>query len=266
MALRSSLLKMEKLSKIKNRFPPYFFFILIILILPIPSTAISPDPSKKSPLEEEVLNGLSKSIQCKKIEVQIGSQKEKTNVLKTLTVKFDGITLGQMVADYMTIIYEDPVIDLVKLKQSKEVNISSYSKNKVSILISTGGIEKYFSSKANQIKKRYNKISIKFSPPYIECFFDVPAQEISPETLKLLDKFIKGGKLEGYAAFQIKVKNNEFYALSSKVIVNHFLIPELILREFQTKFNPFDSIPVVKPFQYSIHNLTVQNKYLFLTN
>ena len=266
MVLRSSLLKMEKFTKIKNRFSPYSFFILIILILPISSIAISPDPSKKSPLEEEVFKALSKSIQCKKIEVQIGSTKEKANILKTLTVKFDGINLGQMVADYMTLIYEDPVIDLVKLRQSKELNISSYSKSKVSILISTGAIEKYFSNKAKESKKRYNRISIKFSPPHIECFFDVPAEEISPETLKLLDKFIKGGKLEGYAAFQIKVKNNELYALSSKVIVNHFLIPELILRELQTKFNPFDSIPVVKPFQYSINNLTVQNKYLFLTN
>ena len=258
---------MEKFTKTKTFLSfCYILFIFLLLIHPISSIAISPEPSKKSPLEEEVLKALSKSVQCKKIEVQIESAKERANALKTLTVKFDSINLGQMVADYMTIIYEDPVIDLIKLRQSKEVNISSYSKNRVSILISTGEIEKYFSAKANQVKKRYNKILIKFSPPYIECLFDVPASEISPETLKLLDKFIKGGKLEGYAAFQIKVKNNELYALSSKVIVNHFLIPELILRELQTKFNPFDGIPVVKPFQYSINNLAVQNKYLFLTN
>ena len=266
MVLRSSLLKMGKLSKTKNRPVPYSFLILIILLLPIPSIAISPDPSKKSLLEGEVLKALSQSIQCKKMEVQIGSQKEKPNVLKTLTVKLDGINLGQMVADYMTIIFEDPVIDLIKLRQSKELNISSYSKSKVSILISTGTIEKYFSNKAKEAKKKYNQISIKFSPPYIECLFDVPASEISPETIKLLNKFVKQGKLEGYAALQIKVKNNELYALSSKVIVNHFLIPELILRELQAKFNPFDRIPVVKPFQYSINNLTVQNKYLFLAN
>jgi hypothetical protein len=78
-----------------------------------------------------------------------------------------------------------------------------------------------------------------------------------------LDKFIKGGKLEGYAAFQIKVKNNELYALSSKVIVNHFLIPNPILREWETKFNPFDGIPVLKPFHYSINNVVVQNKYIY---
>ena len=266
MALRISLLKMEKSTKIKKFHFIHYILFFLLLISPISSMAKSPDPSKKSPLEEEVLKALSKSVECKKIEIQIESAKEKANVLKTLTVKFDGINLGQMVADYMTILYEDPVIDLVKLRQSKEVNISSYSKNKVSILISTGGIEKYFSTKAKQVKKRYNKISIKFSPPYIECLFDVPASEISPETIQLLKKFVKGPKIEGYAAFQFKVKDNDLYALSSKVIVNHFLIPELILRELQTKFNPFDGIPVVKPFQYSINNLSVQNKYLFLTN
>jgi hypothetical protein len=152
------------------------------------------------------------------------------------------------------------------LRHSKELNIPSYSKSKVGILISSGAIERYLGNKANQIGKRYNKISIKFSPPYIECLFDVPASEISPETLQLLNKFVKGAKLEGYAAFQIKAKNNDLYALSSKVIVNHFLIPDLILKELQTKFNPFDGIPVLRPFQYSINNLTVQNKYLFLTN
>jgi len=260
------MLKMEKFIKTKKFHFFHYILFFLLLINPISSIAKSPDPTKKSPLEEEVLKALSKSIQCKKIEVQIGFAKEKANVLKTLTVKFDGINLGQMVADYMTIVYEDPVIDLIKLRQSKELNISSYSKSKASILISSGTIERYLDNKAKELKKRYNRISIKFSPPYIECFFDVPAKEIYPETLKLLDKFIKGGKLEGYAAFQIKVKNNELYALSSKVIVNHFLIPELILRELQTKFNPFDGIPVPRPFQYSIDNLTVQNKYLFLTN
>jgi hypothetical protein len=258
---------MEKFIKTKTfHFIHYILFVFLLLISPISSIAKSPEPFKKSPLEEEVLKALSKSMQCKNIEVQIESAKEKANILKTLTVKFDGINLGQMVVDYMTIVYEDPVIDLLKLRQSKELNIPSYSKSKVGILISSGAIERYLGNKANQIGKRYNKISIKFSPPYIECLFDVPASEISPETLQLLNKFVKGAKLEGYAAFQIKAKNNDLYALSSKVIVNHFLIPDLILKELQTKFNPFDGIPVLRPFQYSINNLTVQNKYLFLTN
>ena len=136
----------------------------------------------------------------------------------------------------------------------------------MSLLISASNIESYLASKAQEVNKKYHRLSVKFSPPYIECLFDVPAREISRETLNVLNKFIKGGKLEGYAAFQIKLKNNELYALSSKVILNHFLIPETILREFQTKFNPFDTLPVLKPFQYAINKTTVQNRYLYLTN
>jgi hypothetical protein len=171
-----------------------------------------------------------------------------------------------MVADHMTLTYEDPVIDLIQLKQKKELNILSYSKNKVGILISAKAIKGYFGHKANQFKKRYNKILIKFASPYIECLFDVPASEISPETLSLVKPFIKNAKLEGYAAFRIEAKDNALYASSSKVIVNHFLVPERILRELQNRFNPFDAIPALNPFQYSINNVTVQNKYIFLSN
>jgi hypothetical protein len=217
-------------------------------------------------LEEEVSKILVKTIHCKKVEVQIKSAGEKAKALKSLAIKFDDIVLESMVADHMTLLYEDPVIDLVQLNQKKELTILSYSKNKVGILISAKAIKGYFDNKANQFEKRYNKISIKFVPPYIECLFDVPASEISPETLNLVKPFVKNAKLEGYAAFQIKAKDNALYASSSKVIVNHFLIPDLILRELQDRFNPFDGIPALKPFQYSINNVTVQNNYIYLSN
>lgn len=261
------MLKMEKFTKNKKLHCIHsILFVFLLLVGSTLSAGELPTPSKKSPLEEEVLKSLGKSVQCKKIEVQVGSAKEKANVLKTLTVKLEGMTLGKIVADYMTIVYEDPVLDLAKLRQSKELNILSSSRKKMSILISAAAIQGYFDNKAKEFRKKFNRISIKFSPPYIECFFDVPAQEISPETLKLLDKFVKGGKFEGYAAFQLKAKDNALYAFSSKVIVNHFLIPEFILQEMQKKFNPFDGIPIIKPFQYSINTVTVQNKYLYLSN
>ncbi len=257
---------MGKFIKTKKFCFAYLLLVFLILSGPASSIAASPEPSKKSILEEDIIKVLKKDVPCKKIEVQIGFTKEKVDVLKTLSVKFEGINFGKMTADYMTLIYENPVLDLVKLSQAKEFRILSSSKEKMSILISAVAIQGYFDSKAKEFNKKFNRISIKFSPPYIECFFDVPAQEISPETLKLLDKFVKGGKLEGYAAFQIKAKDNALYAFSSKVIVNHFLIPELILGELQKKFNPFDAIPVIKPFQYSVNTITVQNRYLYLTN
>jgi hypothetical protein len=256
---------MEKSSRIKkNRFSLPPFLILFLSFLPISSYARSPGDSVKS-WEDEASKAIGRSIPYKKVEVQIEMAKGKADRLKSLAVKFDDIVLGEMAADHMTLLYEDPVIDLARLKQSKELILSSYSKEKVGILISAGAIERYLGNKAKQLNKNYNRISIKFSPPYVECLFDVPASEISPETLKLLN-IVKGTKLEGYAAFQIKAKNNELYALSSKVILNHFLIPELILKELQTKFNPFERIPVVKAFQYTINTVTVQNKYIYLTN
>ena len=266
MDLRSSILKMERWSRNRrvHRFLHPFFIFVFLTIFSF-SSANSIVHSDR-PLEGEIEKALSKTIQSGRVEVKVWYTDEKTAKLKRLAAKMDGVVLGQMKVDHMTLVYEDPVIDLIQLNREKELNILSYSKNKMGILISARAIEGYLNNKANQFKKRYNRISVKFSPPYIECLFDVPASEISPETLRLLDKFVKGAKLEGYAAFQIKAKSNALYAFSSKVIVNHFLMPNLILQELQTKFNPFDGIPVLKPFQYSINTVTVQNKYLFLTN
>ena len=252
----------------KNKGIRTLFYLLLIsigLIFPISSSAKTPELTTQ-PLENEIMKALGKNIQCKKIEVQIRLTEEKPGEMKSLAVKFEGAVLGEMVADHMTLLYEKPVIDLSQLKKAKEFKILSSSKSKVSILISAKAIEGYLAGKAKQLHKKYNRISIKFSPPYIECLFDVPASEISPETMKLLDKFVKGGKLEGYAAFQFKAKDNALSGLCSKVIVNHFLIPDAILQELQKMINPFDRIPVLSPFKYSINNVNVQNNYLFLTN
>ena len=241
------------------------FISLLSVLLSVSSPATSQTPSIKL-LAPQFQEALEKTIPCKKVEVQIEPSREKPTLLKRLVVKLDGVPLGHMTADHMTLIYEDPVIDLVRLSRLKEPNLQSYSKNRASILISEKSIERYLEKRARELKRKYNAVSIKFAPPFVECRFDVPVSEISPETMKLLEKFVKKSRLEGYAAFQIKAKDNALYAFSSKVIVNHFLIPDFILKEFQTKFNPFDGIPPIKPFHYSLNSVTVQNKYLFLTN
>jgi hypothetical protein len=235
------------------------------VISPISSLAKTPELTIQS-LENEIMKALGKQIQCKKIEVQIRPVKEKAGEMKSLAVKFEGAVLGEMAADHMTVLYEKPLIDLSRLMKSGELKILSFSKSKANMLLSARAIEGYLAGKAKQLKKKYNRISITFSPPYIECLFDVPASEISPKTLKLLDKFVKGGKLEGYAAIRMKARDNAFSALSSKVIVNHFVIPDVVLQELQDTFNPFDRLPVLSPLQYSINNVSVQNNYLLLTN
>jgi hypothetical protein len=239
----------------------YFLLISIGLILPFASSTETPEHTTK-PLENEIMQILGRNIKCKKIVVQIRLSKENPNEIKTIAVKLEGAILGGIVADYVTVLYEKPVIDLNQLKKAKKFKIISSSKSKVGILISTKAIERYI---AHKVKKQV-RVSIRFSPPYAECFFNIPASEIPPKTLKLLDKYVKGKKLEGYAALKMKAKDNTLSILSSKVIVNHFLIPDAIRQELQKSFKQSERIPILSPLRYSINNVNVQNNYLFLTN
>ena len=217
-------------------------------------------------IESQIVKALNKSVRCKKIQVQATYSAERPTELERLAIKMDEIEIQQLIADHMTVVYEKPVINTNKLKKDQQLEFISSSKTKVSILASAKSLEQYLMRKAAQFNKKNVRISLKFSPPYIECLYDVPANEIASESVELLKTFIRGGKVEGYAAFKIEVKENALYAFSSKVITNHFLIPNPILNLFQSKFNPFDQIQVVKPFQYTLSNLTVQSKYMFMTN
>ena len=255
-------MKMEKSYKNKGiRLLFYFLLISIGIIFPFASSSETPNLTART-LENEIMNILGKNIQCKKIMVQIRLSQEKPNEIKTLAVKFENAVIGDLVADYITILYEKPVIDFNQLKKAKKFKIISSSESKVGILISAKAIERYI---AGKVKKQV-RISIRFSPPYAECFFDIPVSEIPPKTLKLLNKYVKGKRLEGYTALQMKAKDNALFALSSKVIVNHFLIPGAIRQELQNMFNPFYRIPVLSSLRYSINSVNVQNNYLFLTN
>jgi hypothetical protein len=235
------------------------------LIFPFASSAETPEFTNK-PLENEIRQILNRNIQCKNIVVQVRLSKEKPNEIKTLAVKLEGAMLGEIVADYITVLYEKPVIDFNQLKKAKKLKIISSSGNKAGILISIKAIERLIAGRVKKLQKNQARVSIRFSPPYAECFFDIPVSEIPPKTLKLLDKYVKGKRLEGYAAIQLKAKDNAISALSSKVIVNHFLIPGAIRQELQKTFNPIYHIPVLSPLRYSINNVTVQNNYIFLTN
>jgi hypothetical protein len=255
-------LKMEKSYKNKGiRLLFYFLLISISLIFPFASSAETPGLTNR-PLENEITKILSRDIHCKKIVVQVRLSNEKPNEVKTLAVKVEGAVLGGMVADYVTVLYEKPVIDFNQLKKAKRFKIISSSNSKAGILISKKAIESYI---AGKVKKQV-RISIRFSPPYAECFFDIPVSAIPPKTLKLLDKYVKGKKLEGYAAVQFKAKDNALSILSSKVIVNHFLIPGAVRQELQNSSKQVERIRVLSPLRYSINNVTVQNNYLFLTN
>jgi hypothetical protein len=235
------------------------------IIFPCASSAETPELTNKH-LENEIRQIFGKNIQCKNIVVQVRLSKEKPNEIKTIAVKLEGAVLGEIVADYITVVYEKPVIDFNQMTKAKKFKIISSPGNKVGILISIKTIERLIAGRVKKLQKNQARVSIRFSPPYAECFFDIPVSEIPPKTLKLLDKYVKGKRLEGYAAIQLKAKDNALSALSSKIIVNHFLIPGAVRQQLQNTFNPFYRIGVLMPLRYSINNVTVQNNYIFLTN
>ena len=217
-------------------------------------------------LEAEIGRALSASTGCKKVTVRVLFKSPKSSDIERLSVKMEVVPIGQLAADHLTIVCDNPVIDRNKLQKEKELVFVSQGKTRVSIFASAGALEQYLQKKAGQFDKKNVHINLKFTPPYVECTYDVPKSEIASESVELLKKFIKGDKIEGYAAFQLGTKNNDLYAYSSKVITNHFLLPNALLGVFQSKFNPFDRIEEVKPFRYTINNLTVQAKYIYLSN
>ena len=259
-------MKMEKSYKNKAiRLLFYFLLISIGLVFPFASSAETPRPDTGY-LENEIMRILGRNIKCRKIIVQIMMSKEKPREIKTVAVKFESAVLGNMVADYMTVVYEKPVIDLIQLRSAKKFKILSSSNNKVGILISAKAIDNYIAAKAKQYGNNQARVSVRFSPPYAECFFDIPVSEIPPQTLKLLAGYVKGKKIEGYAAVQMSAKNNAIGVQSSKTIINHFLIPGAVIQKLQNTLNPVDHVFVSAPLRYSINNVTVQNNYLFLSN
>lgn len=252
----------------KNRaFGALLCFLVIVAVLDFPSasSARARELTAKA-LEDEIGKALGKTIACKKMDVLVRLSKDKPGEIRILAVKVETTALGKMAADYVTVIYEKPVIDLDQLHRAGRFKILSAAKTRVSILISAGTLEAFIAGEARQLQIKNYRASIRFSPPYAECLFNVPASAVSPKVLKLLAKFVKRNRLEGYAAVRLTARANTISAAPAKVIVNHFVIPDAILNELQRMVNPSDRIPVLSPFQYSINQATVQNNYLFLTN
>jgi len=259
-------LKMEQLHKNKAIHLLIYFYVIFAGLM-FSSAAFAEAPrSAAGQLEAEIKQVLERTIKCKNIIVRITMSKEKPGEIKTLAVKVEGAVLGNMATDYITVVCEKPVIDFNQLRKAKKFKIISSSGNKVGILVSANAINSYIAAKARQYHNDQARVSVRFSPPYAECFFDIPVSAVPPKTLKLLAGYVKGKKIEGYAALQMQAKNNALYALSSKAIVNHFLIPGAVLKELQSTLNPVDRVPVFAPMRFAINHVNVQNNYLFLSN
>jgi hypothetical protein len=146
----------------------YCFLVCIILTFsPAQSQAQDADAKK---IGDEITAALLKSLHCSTIETRVELSGDKSQKIKSLAIIINNIQLGQFTADRMTLLYENPVIDMSRLKKNKDLHFISYSKNKVNILASAESLERYFSEKAKQFNKKNVRISLKFTPPYVECF------------------------------------------------------------------------------------------------
>jgi hypothetical protein len=249
---------MAKLLRTKLAFFLFLFFSWATLF----ST-----PSASTDTFEKVLEkAISKEIKYSGIKIKIWKDAKNDSKIENLVVRLENVNVSGIKVDFITLQYTTPKIDTQLLQKYGSLKIISYSNQKVSMLISTENLQNYLSIRAKEFGKNNINIKLKYTPPFIECFYNVPKSEIASATIDLLSKFIPGDKLEGYAAFTLTSKKNELSAHSSKVILNHFLIPTSILYIFEKKFNPFDNILPLNIFKYEINNIAVQSKYVLLTN
>jgi hypothetical protein len=217
-------------------------------------------------LEKAIEKAIAGEIKYKEIKIKIVKDSKNDSKINSLAIRLENVNISGIVADFITLQYNEPTIDMQSLQKKGRLKIQSYSNQKVSILLSTVSLQNYLGLKAREFGKNNVNIKLKFSPPFIECFYDVPKKEIASGTIDLLSKFVPGDKLEGYAVFTLSAKKSELSAHSSKVILNHFLIPVSILGIFEKKFNPFDKISPINIFNFEINSVSVQSKYVLLTN
>ncbi|MCX6175459.1 MAG: hypothetical protein NTZ27_11960 [Ignavibacteriales bacterium] len=240
------------------------YFLIFLLFGEISLSAFQ--ITNKENLEKTIEKAIAREINCKEIKVKTILDSNNPSKINNLAIRMDGVNIGGIIADYITIQYNYPILDNKNLKNKAKLKFLSYSDQKVAILLSINSLQNYLSLKEKEFGKNNVNIRLKFSPPFIECFYDVPQKEIASETAQIISKFIPGDKLEGYAAFTLQSKKSELSAYSSKVILNHFLIPGSILSIFEKKFNPFEKISAINIFNFEINNIVVQSKYVLLTN
>lgn len=247
---------MERLLRIK---------FLIFLIIFSTASRYYCESENKNDFEVIFTKAIKNEIKCSNITVKTILDKDNANKIVSLAIKIEGGELDNIKADYITIQLDNPVFNIQSIKKSNRLRFSSYSNKKVNILLSLNTLQNYLQDRAKEFGKNSAEIRLKFTPPFVECFYSVPTKEVASETLGMISKFLSGEKLEGYAAFTFKVNKNELSAFSSKVILNHFLLPNTVLSLFEKKFNPFEKISPLSILDFKLNSLVVQSKYLLLS-
>ncbi len=241
--------------------------MLNIAILVLSVLALSPQDSfSREPLENELAKALAKTVRCEKIEVKIkGDGKNRANPDKLL-IKLVSMPNQCIPADIATLQYSNPKIDMMALRKAKNFKINSVADFKIGMLFSQQTIRNEFDKAARRLNVQYNKLSIRFTPPYIEVEFDINARSIPSRDRKIVEKFIKNGRLAGYAAIRLQVQGNRVIASPDKVILNHFRMPMPLVSELKKRMNPVWHIPRIPVFDYTLEKVDVLKQYVYVSN
>ena len=239
---------------------------MIALFLGFTLFSAAPGLCAPAPLDAEIAAALRRAIPCEKLEVKTKATETGSGKLTSLLIKFTSVSNRILPADYITVQYANPLIDLAALKASGAFHVTSYSDFKIGVLVSAQTLKNEFAKTAKRLNMPYNKFSIKFTPPYVELEFDIPAGGISPEHRQIVEKYVKNKKFEGYAALRLELRDNMIIASPAKVILNHFLLPTPVVDEIARRVNPLYHIPRIRPFDYSLERVGVQQKYIFFGN
>jgi hypothetical protein len=247
----------------KHRFPAHLMIVLssvIFLLL----TAF--DSYSQQSLDSEIAKALRKIVKCEKIEIKTKTEDNKSGKLRSLLIRLVAMPKHILPADYVTVQYTNPDIDLIALRKSNNFKIKSSSNFKIGMLVSEQTVKNEFDKRAKKLKFRYNKFLIKFTPPYIELEFDIPADAIPLKDRKLVEKFIRNKRLEGYAALRLEIHDNKIIASPVKVILNHFLLPTTVVSELKKRVNPIYRIPRIRPFDYDLVKVDIMKQHIFFSN
>ena len=255
---------MANLFKNRATRPPVAYTIMVLTFV-IGLLSGASDLLSRESLDGEIEKALRMIVPCERIEIKTKTE-EQSGALKSLFIKFVSMPKNCLPADYVTVQYANPQIDLGALKKRKILTVTSYSDYKIGMLVSEQTIRKEFVKKAKMSNFHYDKFLIKFSPPYIEVKFDFPVSAIPLQERKLIEKFIVDDRIKGYAALRLEAQNNEISVLPAKVILNHFLIPAPVLAEIQKKINPVYRIARMRPFEYSLGKVELLKQYILISN
>ena len=251
----------------KDKFTKHpFTHLIMVLSSVIGLLFAAPNLYSREPLDSEIAKALRKTIKCERIEIRTKTGEDKGGKLESLFIKFVSMPKNILPADYVTVQYTNPQIDLGTSKNSNIFTITSYSDFKIGMLVSEQTIKNEFEKTAKRLNFHYDKFLIKFTPPFIELEFDIPVSTIPLEDRKLVEKFIIDNRLKGYAALRLEVHDNKIFVSPVKVILNHFLLPMPVLAELQKRINPIYQITRIRPFDYALGKVELLNQYILFSN